>query len=157
MQFGRCLPRLLQQIVHSDPCHGPVKMTKEDIADGFYRLHNRPSDILALGVVFISTTNGTLLVAFPLTCPMGWVESSPWFTTATKTGANLANAVLAADFMPSLHQLDSVTQTLPPPPAPMAPLLGDGPFPNLPAPVPPPPPPPPPSPPTLRPPPPTPL
>jgi hypothetical protein len=136
MQFGRCLPRLLQKIVHSDPRHGPVRMTKEDVADGFYRLHTRPSDILALGVVFVSAADSTPLVAFPLTCPMGWVESPPWFTTATETGADLANAVLATTYMPGPHRLDSVAQTLPPPPAPTAPLLGAGPFPDLPAPVP---------------------
>jgi hypothetical protein len=55
-------------------------MCKADIADGFYRLHLAPGDILALGVAFPPAPDGTPLIAFPLTCPMGWVESPPWFS-----------------------------------------------------------------------------
>jgi hypothetical protein len=137
MQFGRTLPRLLQKIVHADPRHGPVHMSKDDVADGFYRLHLRPGDILALGVAFPPAPDGTLLVAFPLTCPMGWVESPPWFTTATETGADLANTLLATDYQPSPHRLDAVAATPPPATEPTPPLFADRPFDNsLPAPVP---------------------
>jgi hypothetical protein len=131
MQFGRTLPRLLQRIVHADPRHGPVRMSKEDVADGFYRLHLRPGDILALGVAFPPAPDGTPLVAFPLTCPMGWVESPPWFTTATETGADLANLALASDYEPPPHRLDVVASTPPPPPEPTLPLHLKAPFQGL--------------------------
>jgi hypothetical protein len=113
MQFGRALPRVLQKIVHSDPQHGPVYMCKVDIADGFYRLHLAPGDIPALGVAFLPAPDGTPLLAFPLTCPMGWVESPPWFSAATETGADLANSLLATDYVPAAHRLDAPAATSP--------------------------------------------
>jgi hypothetical protein len=113
MQFGRALPRVLQHIVNANPQHGPVHMCKVDIADGFYRLHLAPGDIPALGVAFPPAPDGTPLVAFPLTCPMGWVASPPWFCAATETGADLANSLLAADYVPPPHRLDVSGDTAP--------------------------------------------
>jgi hypothetical protein len=136
MQFGRALPRLLQRIVHADPRHGPVHQLKGDIADGFYRVHVHPEDIFALGVAFPPAPDGTLLIAFPLTCPMGWVESPPWFTTATETGADLANAALATDYEPPPHRLDEAASSPPPAVEPTPPLLPEPVFDSLDAPVP---------------------
>jgi hypothetical protein len=113
MQFGRALQRILQRIVQADLRHGPVYMCKVDIADGFYRLHLAPSDIPALGVAFPPAPDGTPLVAFPLTCPMGWVESPPWFSAATETGADLANATLSSNYRPGPHRLDAPASTAP--------------------------------------------
>jgi hypothetical protein len=111
MQFGKTLPRVLQRIVNADPQHGPVHMCKVDIADGFYRLHLAPGDIPALGVAFPPAPDGTPLVAFPLTCPMGWVASPPWFCAATETGADVANSLLATDYVPPPHRLDAQADT----------------------------------------------
>ncbi len=61
MHFGR--QRLLHNIVNTDLKHGPVYMCKVNIADGFVAFPPAPDD--------------TPLIAFPLTCPMGWVESPP--------------------------------------------------------------------------------
>ena len=38
MQFGRALERTLQKIRHADPHHGPVCLSKVDLADGFINL-----------------------------------------------------------------------------------------------------------------------
>ncbi|CAJ1940912.1 unnamed protein product [Cylindrotheca closterium] len=38
MQFGRALHRILQRILQANPLHGPVYISKIDIADGFYRI-----------------------------------------------------------------------------------------------------------------------
>ena len=35
MQFGHTLERTLQKIGHADPHHGPVHLSKVDLADGF--------------------------------------------------------------------------------------------------------------------------
>ena len=35
MQFGKTLQRVFQAIVQADPRHGPVHLTKVDVADGF--------------------------------------------------------------------------------------------------------------------------
>jgi hypothetical protein len=92
MQFGRTLHRLLQQISMANPRFDPVYMSKLDIADGFYRIPLRVEDIPKLGVVFPKCPGEVQLVAFPLTLHMGWVYSPPFFTAATETVADLANA-----------------------------------------------------------------
>jgi hypothetical protein len=125
---------VLQQIVHTDRQHGPVYLCKVDIADGFYHLHLAPGNIPALGVAFPPAPDGTPLIAFPLTCPMGWVKSPPWFSAATETGADLANTWLATHYVPAAHRLDESAATSPATPEPEAPSwLTAGP--TLPAPV----------------------
>ena len=52
MQFGHALERLLREILLANPAHGPVKMIKVDLSDGFYRLHLVPSDAPKLGLAF---------------------------------------------------------------------------------------------------------
>ena len=48
MQFGRAFQRILHQVRHADPAHGPVYIAKVDIADGFYRVKGHP-DLFAAG------------------------------------------------------------------------------------------------------------
>ena len=91
MQFGRALRRVLRLIARADPRHGPVHLSKTDIADGFYNIHLAASDIAALGVAIPPGPDGELLVAFPLALPMGWVNSPPLFCAATETIADLVN------------------------------------------------------------------
>ena len=51
MQFGWALHRLLTIIRHADPRYGPVRASKADIKDGFYRLFLKALDCLRLGLV----------------------------------------------------------------------------------------------------------
>ena len=83
MQYGRCLDRLLREIVYANPKLGPVHMIKADVSDGFYRIGLRPSDAAKLGLVFPSEAGNKYLVAILLTLPMGWKNSPPIFCTAT--------------------------------------------------------------------------
>ena len=83
MQYGRCLDRLLREIVYADPKLGPVHMIKADVSDGFYRIGLRPSDNEKLGLVFPIEAGEEDLVAIPLTLPLGWKNSPPIFCTAT--------------------------------------------------------------------------
>lgn len=91
MQFGRTLQRLLQRILDADPRFGPVHLSKIDIADGFYRIKVSATDIPKLGVLLPRATGEEPMVAFPNTLPMGWVNSPPYFSAATETGADLMN------------------------------------------------------------------
>lgn len=126
MQFGRALDRILHKITHADPRHGPVYLTKVDIADGFYRVHLRPEDVPSLGVAFPPLPDGTELVAFPLVLPMGWVNSPPTFCAATETVADMANARIAAGVVPPPHRLDAVANTPPALAVPSREALGGG-------------------------------
>lgn len=115
MQFGKALTRILTKIVRVDACHGPVKLIKVDVADGFYQIHLAPQHIPSLGVAFPPTPSGTQLVAFPLVLPMGWVESPPLFCVATETIADLANASLQQGISVPPHRLRALADTPAPP------------------------------------------
>jgi len=82
MKFGKALNHLLHHIVAADPHHGPVYVSKIDLADGFYRIGLHIPDIPKLGMVLPQQTDEGLTVAFPLTLPMGWTNSPPIFSTA---------------------------------------------------------------------------
>ena len=117
MQFGRALHRVLKSIVDADARYGPVYLSKIDIADGFYRVWLRVADIPKLGVVL--PTGHSPLMAFPLTLPMGWVESPPYVTVLTETACDLANAQLRTRSGPpswrdAPHRLEAIAATPPP-------------------------------------------
>ena len=114
MQFGRTLHRLLQRIAHAEPSYGPVYLGKIDIADGFYCVSLQPHDLPRLGVI-LPTTTGEPLVALPLTLPMGWVESPPYFTAVTETACDLVNDTLhVLPTTPLSHPPESLALTPPP-------------------------------------------
>ena len=90
MQFGRALQRVIHSIVFANPAYGPVYLIKVDLSDGFYRVWLNLRDIPKLALVLPPLTDSTEpLVALPLALPMGWVESPPWFSVVTETGAGL--------------------------------------------------------------------
>jgi hypothetical protein len=79
MQFGRALSRILYQVRHANPEHGPVFASKLDVADGFYRLGVNARKALCLACLLPRGQQEPQLVAIPLALPMGWVESPPYF------------------------------------------------------------------------------
>jgi hypothetical protein len=112
--FVEVFVKVVFRIRHADPRSGPTYMAKIDLAHGFYRLWLAARSIPSLGVVFPTYDDKEPLVAFPLTLPMGWVESPPYFCTATGTVADLANAVPTQRNLP-LHPLEHLVDTPPPP------------------------------------------
>ena len=60
------------------------------------------------------------LIAFPLALPMGWIESTPYFTAFTETACDLANDQLRAcrtrPTHRTEHRLEAVAATPPPDP-----------------------------------------
>lgn len=122
MQFGKALDRLLWEIHQADPRHGPVYISKADMADGFYRLHSQIHGIPALGVAFPSAPDGTKLVAFPLAMPMGAGPSPPYFCSVTETIADMTNAGTANreyQQCTTPHPLESLADTPPEPEPPL--------------------------------------
>ena len=91
MQFGRALPRILRHTRHANPKFGPPKACKYDIKDGFYKLLLKARDCLRLALVFPKFEGEDQLVAIPLACTMGWVQSPPTFCTMSETICDLAN------------------------------------------------------------------
>ena len=103
LQFGQALHRLLSKILQVDPRFGPVYISKVDIANGFYRIWLLPRDIPKLGILFPTASGQPTLIAFPLTLPMGWVESAPFSCAATETVADLANVAYSCPAVAPPH------------------------------------------------------
>ena len=63
MQIGCTLEQTLQKIRHADPHHGPVCLSKVDLADSFYQFGLALSGISELGIAFplAETKNSSLL------------------------------------------------------------------------------------------------
>ncbi|KAL3817629.1 hypothetical protein ACHAXA_011717 [Cyclostephanos tholiformis] len=121
MQFGHTLNRILREILLANPAFGPVYLIKLDISNGFYHIALAVDDIPKLGMAFPTPTGANPLVAFPLVLPMGWKNSPPIFSTATKTIADLTNARLRTFVHPLPHHLDDMAELVasqPPPPPP---------------------------------------
>ena len=96
MQFGWALPRILYAIRHANPKFGPTRLSKQDVKDGFYRLFLRALDCLRLAVVLPKYENECQLVAIPMSCTMGWVQSPPTFCAMSETVCDLANSYIKA-------------------------------------------------------------
>jgi len=91
MQFGDTLQRLLQRLVYCNPIYGPPLIAKIDLADGYYRVPLSPRVALHLAVVIPPDICNTPLIAVPLSLPMGWSQSPPFFCAYTESIADLSN------------------------------------------------------------------
>ena len=114
MQFGKALTRILQRILAANPQHGPTYMLKLDLSDGFYRIRLRAEDIPTLGVAFPVGPGEDPLIVLPLTLPMGWTESPPYFCSATETTVDLINLHASPSWDPPRHPLEPAAGTQPP-------------------------------------------
>jgi hypothetical protein len=109
MQFGHALQRILQRLAYCNPAFGPPLLAKIDLADGYYRIPLSPQAALTLAVVLPPDNHNEPLIGLPLSLPMGWGDSPPYFCAFTETCADLAN-----DFPPPQspsHPLTTLTQT----------------------------------------------
>ena len=95
IQFGSCLPRLLQRIWEADPADGPVFLSKWDISDAFHRCNLRPSDVGSFAyVVPALASDPDILLCIDLVLPMGWVNSPDLFCSTSETVADVANQLI---------------------------------------------------------------
>ena len=79
MQFGGTLPRVLAATRHANPRFGPVRASKFDIKDGYYRMHYRAKDCPRMTILLPRCPGEPQLVGIPLSCTMGWVQSPSAF------------------------------------------------------------------------------
>lgn len=110
MQFGQALQRILQKLRHANSKFGPIYLNKIDISDGFYRVMLQPEAAPQLSVMLPTYPEEPPLVAIPLSLPMGWVESPPYFCAVTETIADLTNSRLHWEYAPP-HRLERISET----------------------------------------------
>jgi hypothetical protein len=108
LQFGGTLNRLLRDIRHADPAYGPVHLSKYDIKDGYYRMFLRANDCPRLAIIMPRYEGEEQLIAIPMACTMGWVQSPATFCTMSETIADLTNAREGAKLKPVPHRLEEL-------------------------------------------------
>ncbi len=94
MQFGQAFQCLLQRIVYCNRHYGPPWMAKLDLVDGYYRVPLSPRAALELAVMLPGDGIHKQLIGLPLSLPMGWTNSPPYFCAFTETTTDIANATL---------------------------------------------------------------
>ena len=113
MQFGGTLQRILQRIAYANPAFGPVHLLKFDLADGYYRVPLSPQATLELAVLIPGESSDKPYIGVPLTLPMGWNQSPPYFCAFTETAADLANTALRLQGPPHPPHSLEVSSQLP--------------------------------------------
>jgi hypothetical protein len=114
MQFGKALDRIIDKAARADPAHGPIHLSKYDLADAFMRVSLSPATILRLAVAVPVLPGEEPLVAVPLVLLMGWLESPPTFCTVTETIADLANKKIVSGYLPKpQHRHEALANTRP--------------------------------------------
>ena len=113
MQFGHALDRVLCHVRHANPKCGPVRTSKHDIKDGFYRLFLRARDSLRLSIIPPRHPGEPQLIGIPMACTVGWVQSPPTFCTVSETVCDLANDAMGSQGkVAEPHRLDTIPKSL---------------------------------------------
>jgi hypothetical protein len=71
--------RILQRIAYCNTTFGPPLLAKIDMADGYYRIPLSADASLQLAVVLPTDDGDEPLLGLPLSLPMGWSLSPPFF------------------------------------------------------------------------------
>jgi len=93
MQSGHAFQRILQQLAYCNPAFGPPQLAKVDMADDSYCIPLSTNAALQLTVSLPSDGASDPLLGIPLSLPMGWCLSPPFFCTFNEMCANLTNTV----------------------------------------------------------------
>jgi len=110
MQIGSTMQRLLQHLAYANPAYGPPLMLKLDLSDGYYRVCLSPKAALELAVVILGVPPHRHLVTLPLSLPMGWSHSPPYFCAFTESVADVANLTLRMGLLLPPHPLEATSQ-----------------------------------------------
>jgi hypothetical protein len=95
MQFVFTLQRLLQRIAYANPSLGLPLLLKLDLSNGYYRVRLSPQATLELATLLPHPSGGRPLIGIPLSLPMGWRDSPPYFCAFMETAVDLTNTALA--------------------------------------------------------------
>jgi hypothetical protein len=113
MQFGTALQPILQCLVNANPSYGPLILAKIDLANGYYRVLLSPEAALELAILLPPDAGGAYLIGIPLSLPMDWGHSPPYYCAFTEKGADVANASIATPIPLQFHHSEANTQMSP--------------------------------------------
>jgi hypothetical protein len=88
-QFGHSLGQIIHAFATA-PENAAIFMAKFDIKDGFWRLDCESGEEYSFAYVLPSTHGGDTTLVVPTSLQMGWIESPPFFCTASETARDVA-------------------------------------------------------------------
>ena len=89
-QIGHVLPRIIHAFASADE-HAKIFMAKWDIKDGFWRLDCKQGEEWNFAYVQPSSVGSDdIRLVVPTSLQMGWIESPPYFCTASETARDVA-------------------------------------------------------------------
>ena len=88
-QLGHSLKQIIHAFAKVDN-DAVILMAKWDIQDGFWRLNCRQGEEWILSYVWPQEPDEPRRLVVPSLLQMGWVESAPYFCTASKTARDIA-------------------------------------------------------------------
>ena len=118
-QIGHSLQRIIHAFATADP-DAKIFMAKWDIKDGFWRLDCEQGQEWNFCYVLPAPENEPVQLVVPTSLQMGWIESPPYFCTASETARDVAEQYLQRPttslpqhkFLPKTQQ-HTDTHTLP--------------------------------------------
>jgi hypothetical protein len=88
-QLGECLTRIIHAFAEASD-DAKIFMAKWDIKDGFWRMDCRNGEEWNFAYVLPQPEGSPTMLVVPTSLQMGWVESPPYFCTATETARDIA-------------------------------------------------------------------
>ena len=89
-QLGHALSRIIHAFAEAKE-DAKIFMAKWDIKDGFWRMACKAKEEWNFAYVLPQEQNEPTMLVIPTSLQMGWVESPPYFCTATETARDIAS------------------------------------------------------------------
>ena len=114
MRFGKTLHWLLDCILATDPALGQTYLCKFDLADAYMCIWVRAEDVPSVAFLIPKeTADKEQLVGLHLSIPMGYMESTDFFCTATETVKDRALATINRRSKTPPHPLETLAESTP--------------------------------------------
>ncbi len=97
-QLGECLTRIIHAFAEASD-DAKLFMAKWDIKDGFWRMDCRDGEEWNFAYVLPQPEGSPTMLVVPTSLQMGWVESPPYFCTATETARDIRFKICALESM----------------------------------------------------------
>jgi hypothetical protein len=88
-QIGKCLARIIHAFVEADK-DAKIFLAKWDIKDGFWQMDCAAGEEWNFTYVLPEEEGKPIMLVVPTSLQMGWVESPPYFCTATETARDIS-------------------------------------------------------------------
>ncbi len=87
-QTGECLACIVHAFAETDP-EAKIFMAKWDVKDGFWRMDCAEGKEWNFAYNLLQEEGKPTMLVVPTSLQMGWVESPPYFCTATETARDI--------------------------------------------------------------------